>query len=665
MLSVVAFVVSIVMPVGAATGTAAICTSSVGPGIAPPASVPSGQPGLHAAWYGQSGYMSLCPGDVGTATVAYLNSGSIGWVAGRPGETAYLGTAGPEPGQDQPSPLGGDGTLGSPQTDWPSHNRMAVQPSPYVGPGQVAWFQFRLKAPATPGTYRLALRPLIEGTQWMEDYGVFWTIQVLDPNSPAARPIPPLRGTRQQPTGSLHLTSAMSALRSSEGGSGYPSIAVGRESFLVLTNPRTLIFSKTGVLLAERRTRQVFEAVIPRDTGTTDPRAIFDQRSGRYFLVAAAMKQCTPPACTVTWVVAVSRTSEPRSLAANDWYVYGFDGSLENGVPTGLKGDFNVVSLTDDTLVLVGISIPPDWMAYAKIWVFDKAPFLTGAPVSGPRQEFSQLRDPASGRVLQKTYPAVTFGLTDTVFLVSYSSSECGIAVVGVTGKPGTAQLKTHTARAPGVCVGPTSAPQLGGGVPLDTMPHFETPPVYRDGRLWLVQSILKQTGAGPVGGLRLVELDVSRWPEAPTYVTDATYWEPGIWYFNPALTVDAAHNVAIVANRSSEREYGSVWVTGRRAGDVNGAFRPPVALKHGEANSNWTETSHEPPIRQRNWFSVWSGAAIDPVDDSAWVVGQATRTACEWEVWVGRTEFTITAGTSGVSPAPPTPTVPSMPCRR
>jgi len=144
--------------------------------------VPSGITGFHAAWYGQSGYMSLCQGDSAVATVAYYNSGSRGWVSGRLGEVAYLGTSGPQPGQDQPSILGGDGTNGSPATGWPRFNRLAVQPAPYVGPGQVAWFQFRVRAPAVPGRYSLALRPLIEGAQWMEDFGVFWNVVVLNPD---------------------------------------------------------------------------------------------------------------------------------------------------------------------------------------------------------------------------------------------------------------------------------------------------------------------------------------------------------------------------------------------------------------------------------------------------------------------------------------------------
>jgi hypothetical protein len=160
------------------TPTPAQCTSSVGPGIAPPASVAAGVPGFHASWYGQSGYPTLCAGQTSTATVAYYNSGSRGWVSGRMAEMAYLGTWAPEPGQDHASALGGDGTSGSPATGWPRFNRIAAQPAPYVGPGQVSWFQFTIQAPTVLGTYRLYLRPLVEGATWMEDYGVYWVVTV-------------------------------------------------------------------------------------------------------------------------------------------------------------------------------------------------------------------------------------------------------------------------------------------------------------------------------------------------------------------------------------------------------------------------------------------------------------------------------------------------------
>jgi uncharacterized lipoprotein YddW (UPF0748 family) len=166
------------IPSPSATPTPPACQSSVGPGIPPPARVASGAAGFHASWYGQSGYPTLCPGERATAVVAYFNSGTRGWVAGKLGEVAYLGTWNPEPGQDRASVLGGDGGAGSPDTGWPRFNRVAVQPAEYVGPNQVAWFEFTIVAPNAPGTYRLAIRPLIEGAQWMEDYGVFWYVTV-------------------------------------------------------------------------------------------------------------------------------------------------------------------------------------------------------------------------------------------------------------------------------------------------------------------------------------------------------------------------------------------------------------------------------------------------------------------------------------------------------
>ena len=162
---------------------AATCASSgAGPGIAAPPPPPAGIPGFHAGWYGQSGYPTLCPGERSPAVVAYYNTGSRGWVNGRMGEVAYLGTWDADPGQDQPTVLGGDGGMGSPNTGWPRWNRVAQQPADYVGPGQVAWFGFTIQAPQRPGFYRLYIRPLIEGAQWLEDVGVYWQVTVLNPD---------------------------------------------------------------------------------------------------------------------------------------------------------------------------------------------------------------------------------------------------------------------------------------------------------------------------------------------------------------------------------------------------------------------------------------------------------------------------------------------------
>jgi uncharacterized lipoprotein YddW (UPF0748 family) len=158
--------------------TVSRCEPAYGAWIDGPSAVRSGVPGFHAVWYGQSGYATVCGGGRFSGIVRYFNSGSRGWVVGKMGEAAYLGTWEPEPGQDRPTSLGGDGQFGSPNTGWPRYNRVAVPTTAWVGPGQVGWFEFTMQAPTAPGTYRLSIRPLVEGTTWMEDYGVFWYVTV-------------------------------------------------------------------------------------------------------------------------------------------------------------------------------------------------------------------------------------------------------------------------------------------------------------------------------------------------------------------------------------------------------------------------------------------------------------------------------------------------------
>jgi hypothetical protein len=236
----------LVAPFGGASSSQATspnnCTIQIGPGIAPPANPPKGISGFHATWYGQSGYMTLCPGDSATAVVAYYNSGSLGWTLGRMGEVAYLGTWGPHPGQDRASVLGGDGSNGSPNTNWPRFNRIAVQPAPYVGPGQVAWFQFSVRAPSVPGTYKLYLRPLIEGAQWMEDFGVFWLVTVASPMASAPTPTPTIAGlaTPFATQSVMPTTSASMSPTATPTGTGTPTATTSPTQLATSTpNPTT------------------------------------------------------------------------------------------------------------------------------------------------------------------------------------------------------------------------------------------------------------------------------------------------------------------------------------------------------------------------------------------------------------------------------------------
>ena len=111
--------------------------------------------------------MTLAPGQTTELVLALRNIGYRGWYAGSPGQQANLGTASP---------------LDAPRSDlaygWLSPSRPATTTTAYVGPGQVGWFKFTVRAPATPGTYYLAVRGVVDGTTWLEDAGAYWTITV-------------------------------------------------------------------------------------------------------------------------------------------------------------------------------------------------------------------------------------------------------------------------------------------------------------------------------------------------------------------------------------------------------------------------------------------------------------------------------------------------------
>ena len=172
-----------VAPVIQPSLTAAVCTDGVAPGVAPVAAT-NGLVGAHASLYARTGYPILCPGSTATVTIAFQNIGSLGWYG-----NAALGTWGPEPGQDRASALGGDGSSGSPATGWARANRPGIQSIPYIGPGQVMWFQFAVQAPAVPGVYKLGLRPLLEGQQWLEDPNLtFYVLVKADDDHPIAIP---------------------------------------------------------------------------------------------------------------------------------------------------------------------------------------------------------------------------------------------------------------------------------------------------------------------------------------------------------------------------------------------------------------------------------------------------------------------------------------------
>jgi hypothetical protein len=137
-------------------------------GLARGASGVALEAGWHSRWLSQSDYLVMSPGQVADFWIKFTNTGTETWDRGIWGRQANLGLNG-----DDKAPY----RLGM-AASWLWDDRIATTARPAVAPGEVAEFRFRVRAPMTRGTYRLNLRPVIDGTVWMEDQGVFWLIVV-------------------------------------------------------------------------------------------------------------------------------------------------------------------------------------------------------------------------------------------------------------------------------------------------------------------------------------------------------------------------------------------------------------------------------------------------------------------------------------------------------
>jgi hypothetical protein len=123
-------------------------------------------PAYHTAFYAQSEYPTVAPGQSAEWVIAFTNTGNTGWDLSK--ETAVrLGTWAP---QDGPSMLAAP--------SWIAPNRPAQQTTTWVGPGQQAWFRVQLQAPTAAGNYRLYVRPVIDGVEWLENVGAYVDVSV-------------------------------------------------------------------------------------------------------------------------------------------------------------------------------------------------------------------------------------------------------------------------------------------------------------------------------------------------------------------------------------------------------------------------------------------------------------------------------------------------------
>lgn len=121
---------------------------------------------LHSQWYTQTVAPVIDVGETAVVTIQFRNVGHTSWIKNSPSELR-LGEVGSRP---LPPDM---------RFDWFSPDRPAAQAESVVTEYQLATFTFKV-AGAAPGTYRLRVRPVVDGVKWLDDEGVYVDITVRD-----------------------------------------------------------------------------------------------------------------------------------------------------------------------------------------------------------------------------------------------------------------------------------------------------------------------------------------------------------------------------------------------------------------------------------------------------------------------------------------------------
>lgn len=446
------------------------------------------------------------------------------------------------------------------------------------------------------------------------------------PSAPPTSAVPSaMISTRSDPRPSRPLPGSFALAGAFPGIDGYDAaVAVSPTVVLIQTNDFIQIREKSGAIVDTRATAHFYgQVLLATADGVFDGAIQYDARSGRFFHVASTRtndRGCRPGDCRAVLYFAVSKSSAPRTLGPDDWYVYSLDNTLERDERSDVWGDQNGVAVDDDSVVLSTnvSSYRDDTFRGKRLRILEKAPLLRGEPIRSWRDVVVSVDAGASVTL----GPVTQYDDLPRLFYISVDpAGDCSIRLWALTDPLTSPSLNWRTVTYPGRCAlpGRTMADQPSGPK-LDV--NISLSAVRRGNSVWGISTVTLMTGSGPALAVRWFEIDVSSWPDKITLVDSGVIVDARLSYMHPSIAVNARRDVAITFIRAGAAEYPTAGYAGRLAADPPGTLRPPAVLMGGDG-------VHECAIRDpnaggafgRNKISDYTGSAIDPIDGTAWML--------------------------------------------
>lgn len=412
-------------------------------------------------------------------------------------------------------------------------------------------------------------------------------------------------------------------------------IAAGPAHLVTAINTQLDIYSKTGTHLSTTTSATFFSSVL---TGgfLTDPRVLYDQANGRFFLIVSEHDATGNTATeTAHILLAVSQTSDPTGVwdkYALNWMGRSLD-NVDNTWP-----DFPTLGVSSTAIyiasdqVAFSAGVEDEW-----ITVIDLPELLSGS-ASLTMTRFTDVKTPA-GDVTMFVQPALTYGALSTEYLISSDANPNAANLHGPVGralhlfKINTAGTPTLTAVDVPVAtygVGPNAVQAGGTQFLINTGgPALEDGVVVVNGSLWCTQSVLDSTGTKTV--IRWYQID----PVTATVQQTGTINGVDEAYYG-AIAVTPANEVSVVYTTSSTTQFASAGYARRTASDPPGTMPTTGVFQAGDG-----------VVGEPRWGD-YNGISLDPDGSTVWGLA-------EWESNFDSSQI-VQLIPSGSTPPPPPP---------
>ncbi len=443
------------------------------------------------------------------------------------------------------------------------------------------------------------------GLEWESGRGEFTDEAVHGPQTPPeyqrdtgreAEPAQP-SGSRAVPPALL--TSFRGVIRGDAGSNSYPPDtcgAIGPSHFVETVNRNFAVYNRAD---GTQLTNILLGSFLPGSNG--DPRVLFDQHSGRWFVIV------TDFSASATIYVAVSLTSDPMGT----WFKTSF--YTAGGTDAGRWPDYPTLGIDANGLYTAAYMVGST--NKMTIFALNKVPLVADPPSIGTVTAFRNLT--WEGAI----QPAHTYGTPSGEYLMSWNTST-KLRVRRIN-PPLTGPTLTEVGMVTVPSFSdPPDAPALGSSVPLDTVDKRLMMAVYRDGSLWTAHTI----SVGGRAGCRWYEVGTS----PLSLVQSGTVSDSTLYYFFPSIMVNAAGDVAMAFTGSSSAQYAGCYYTGRLHTDPLGEMAPPTQYKQGTGPQNNIDGYG------RNRWGDYSLTTLDPTDQiTMWTIQEYGHANNIWGTYV------------------------------